>query len=93
MAARKRTHEWLAATANDLAGGEAVFRRADGTWSRDVAQAELAPGGDAANALLARAQGDHAANIVVEPVLIALDPATRLPLALRERIRASGPTI
>ena len=93
MAARKQTHEWVAATANDLSGGEAVFRRADGSWSRNVEEAELAQGGDAAKALLARAQSDHAANIVVEPVLIALDPATRVPLALRERIRASGPTI
>jgi hypothetical protein len=93
MAARKQTHEWVAATANDLRGGEAVFRRADGSWTSDVRQAELAPGGEAGKALLARAQGDHAANIVVEPVLIALDPVTRTPLLLRERIRATGPTI
>jgi hypothetical protein len=43
--------------------------------------------------LVARAQADHAANRVVEPVLIAVDPATRRPLSLRERIRADGPTV
>jgi hypothetical protein len=93
MAARKIKFDWVAATANDLKGGEAVFRRADGSWTRTVAEAELVPGGEQGAALLARAQADHADNRVVEPVLIAIDPATRRPLSLRERIRADGPTV
>jgi hypothetical protein len=93
MASKKASFDWMAATANDLRGGEAVFRRPDGTWTRDVTQAELAHGPEAGKDLLARAQADHEACIVVEPVLIEIDPATRLPRQLRERIRADGPTI
>jgi len=93
MAARKIKFDWVAATANDLKGGEVVFRRADGSWTRLVAEAEFVPGGEAGAALLVRAQADHAANRVVEPALIAVDPATRRPLSLRERIRADGPTV
>jgi hypothetical protein len=93
MAARKIQFEWVAATANDLRGGEAVFRRADGSWTRAVAEAEFVPGGEAGAALLGRAQADHAANRIVEPTLIAIDPATHRPLSVRERIRADGPTV
>jgi hypothetical protein len=67
MAARKIKFDWVAATANDLAGGEAVFRRADGSWTRAVAEAELVPGGEAGAALLARAQAGPAATASSSP--------------------------
>jgi hypothetical protein len=82
------------ATANDLRSGAVVFRHADGSWSPDVARAEVADTREAADTLLARARADHEACIVVEPVLIpVVRQAGQLrPAELRELIRASGPT-
>jgi hypothetical protein len=82
-------------TANHLAGGAVVFRTPEGQWVGDPAAAEVAESPEAATDLLARAQADHDACIVVEPVLIAVEvtPSGPQPLALRERIRATGPTI
>ena len=94
--ARKRTEfQPVVATANDLATGIVVFRRPDGSWSGEIAGAEIAEDEAAARALLARAQGDDRACRVVEPALIeiARDGGFTRPSSLRELIRASGPTI
>ena len=56
-------------------------------------QAEIALAPAQAETLLAAAKSDHDRGIVVEPVAIAFDPAARMPLGLRERIRALGPTV
>lgn len=82
-------------TANDLRSGQVVFRRADGAWTNEAASAEVAASRDAAEALLERARADHAACRVVEPVLIEIirEAGIVRPTALRELIRASGPTI
>lgn len=82
-------------TANHLRSGAVVYRTRAGTWSLEVAEAEVAGTPEAAETLLARAMGDHAANIVVEPVLIEIvhEGGFVRPASLRELIRASGPTI
>jgi hypothetical protein len=79
------------ATANRLADGAAVFRRADASWGVRVEDAAVATDAGGAAALLAAAQGDAAAALVVDPYLIAVDPGGA-PVSYRERIRAYGPS-
>lgn len=71
-----------------------AWRRADGTWSRDLQEAGLV--GDEATAKT------HVANAVAneqreisDPYVIEVhaDGTTIDPLSARERIRATGPTI
>ena len=82
------------ATANDLASGVSVYRRADGVWSPDVVQAQIAATAEDAAELQKSVDRDYAANLIVEGLLIAVTsaPAVR-PQSLREIIRAEGPTI
>ncbi len=83
----------VAITANDLRSGIVVFRTETGDWVKDATRAEIALDPAKAETLLAAAKLDHDRNIVVEPVAVAFDPASRLPILLRERIRAQGPTV
>ncbi len=83
----------VAITANDLRSGIVVFRTDTGDWVKDATRAEIALDPAKAEALLAAAKLDHDRNIVVEPVAVAFDPESRLPVLLRERIRAQGPTV
>ena len=85
----------VVATANDLRTGAVVFRGRDGRWTREFAAAETAEDPEAAAALLARARADHDACVVVEPALIEIvrEDGFRRPAALKERIRAAGPTV
>ena len=80
-------------TANRLADGAVVFRRGDGQWSLRVEEAATA-GQDEAGALLAAAERDAAAAIVVGPYLIEIDSVggEPRPVGYRERIRAYGPS-
>jgi hypothetical protein len=93
--AKDRPNGPQAVTANDLRSGAVVFLTSRGDWSQDVRDAELASDPTMADRLLARAKADHDASIVVEPVLIEISTQgdSRSPLRLRERIRASGPTV
>ncbi|QCK85432.1 DUF2849 domain-containing protein [Phreatobacter aquaticus] len=95
MAKPARPYKPVVVTANDLGSGAVVFRHRDGTWSIDVAHAEVAEDPEAAADLLARGQADAQACLVVEPVLIEVvrDGDVVRPAALRELIRASGPTV
>ena len=83
----------VAITANDLRSGIVVFRTETGDCVKDATRAEIALDPAKAEKLLAAAKLDHDRNIVVEPVAVAFDPASRLPVLLRERIRAQGPTV
>ena len=80
-------------TANRLGDGRVVFQSASG-WSDDIAQATVLETVEAVAAALDRANGDAAANLVVEPYAIAVRPGPDglVPTRLRERIRAEGPT-
>lgn len=80
-------------TANYTEDGAVAWRRADGTWSRQIAEAGLldAP---AATAAAATAKTTEQREIS-DPYVIEVhaDGATIDPLTARERIRANGPTI
>jgi hypothetical protein len=79
-------------TANRLIDGIVVFQDEAGGWSEDFARA--AAHEDAA-AALARASQDVAASLVVDPYAIEVELRNGhyAPKALREAIRASGPTV
>jgi hypothetical protein len=84
----------LIATANDLRTGAVVYRGPDGAWQRDIARAEIVEGKDAAADLQQRSEAD----LLVGVADLALIPIIRegafvRPAALREIIRATGPTI
>jgi Protein of unknown function (DUF2849) len=83
------------ATGNHLASGAVVFRLGDGTWSIDIARAEVADSPEAADQLLARSRADEGACLVVDAALIEVVREGGLvrPASLRELIRASGPTV
>jgi hypothetical protein len=80
-------------TANRLIDGIVVFQAASG-WVEDFAQATVYDVAEAGKAALARAKEDEARDVVVEPyaVVVELRSGHYAPKALREFIRASGPT-
>ena len=84
-------------TANALDSGLVVFRTADGRWSTDIAEAEVAETKEAADALLVMGEADAARNLVVDVYLVAMtegDDGRLVPVLLREAIRAARrPTI
>jgi hypothetical protein len=84
----------LVATANDLRSGAVVYRSADGAWQRDIAHAEVVEGKSAADNLQQRAEADLAVRVAdLALIPIICDGAFVRPAALREIIRATGPTI
>lgn len=94
-AAKVKTFRPQVVTSNDLASGTVVFRRADGTWSIDIGRAEVAETPEAADLLLASANADQETCLIVEPALIEVvrEGGFLRPVALRELIRATGPTV
>jgi hypothetical protein len=82
-----------AVTANRLRDGVPVYRTADG-WSPSIDDAQLVAEADG-EGLLAAAQAGPKPLPVVAPYLFAAvaEEGRVRPLSLRERIRASGPTI
>lgn len=80
-------------TANSLRDGRVVFQTAFG-WSLHVDEAELLEGKEQVAAALARANADAADNRVVDPYAIAVSRSGDeiVPVRLREKIRADGPT-
>ena len=79
-------------TANRLVDGIVVFLDEAGGWSEDFARAAVHQ--DAAGALT-RAAEDGAASLIVDPYAIEVELRNGhyAPKALREAIRASGPTV
>lgn len=82
-------------TASRLADGLVVFLAEDGTWVEDFNRAAILADKTASAEALKRAQGDEAANLVVESYAVALVERNGhyAPKALREAIRVAGPTI
>jgi hypothetical protein len=80
-------------TANNLANGRVVFQTAFG-WSFHLDEAELLPSKETVETALQRANADAAANRVVEPYAIDVKRSgdELVPVRLREKIRADGPT-
>ena len=95
MAKPPKVFEPVIATGNALRSGDVIFRTAAGLWAHDLHKAYVASTPEAASDLRTAADADGAANIVVDVALIAvsLEAGRIRPLALRERIRAQGPTI
>jgi hypothetical protein len=82
-------------TANRLTDGLVVFQTADGHWTEDFNRAAVLPDPQGTADALRRAKEDEANNIIVEPYAIAVEERNGhlAPKALREAIRAAGPTI
>ena len=82
-------------TANRLADGRVVFFGADAGWSEDFQLGAILVDAPAKAQALAQAQASAAANEVVDPYPIELEMRAGhlAPRALRERIRANGPTV
>jgi len=82
-------------TANRLSDGVVVFQDANGAWTEDFNHAALLADEGALAAALLRAQQSAVNNEVVEPYGIDLESRAGhfTPKALREAIRASGPTV
>ncbi|HUZ73357.1 MAG TPA: DUF2849 domain-containing protein [Stellaceae bacterium] len=81
-------------TANRLRDGVPVYFGPGRTWSRSIADAVVAGAGES-ESLLAAASAGPAPLPVVAPYLIeaAVASGRPVPLSLRERIRAFGPTV
>ena len=80
-------------TGNSLAEGLVVFQTRAG-WSLSIEDAELLETKEAVEAATARANADAAANRVVEPypIEVTREAGQLVPVRLREKIRAAGPT-
>ena len=82
-------------TANRLSDGVVVFLDARGAWTEDYHLGAALTGEAAKAEALAVASRSVAANAVIDPYWIELDErgGRWVPKALREAIRASGPTV
>jgi hypothetical protein len=81
-------------TANRLTDGVVVFQTADAGWSEDFNRAAVMADSQATADALNRARRDEAANLVVDPYAFPVEERNGhvAPKALREAIRAAGPT-
>ena len=82
-------------TANRLADGRVVFLDAQGGWTEDFHKGAIVSDAAAKAAALAQATKAAQANAIVDPYPIELElrAGHLAPKALRERIRACGPTV
>jgi hypothetical protein len=80
-------------TANRLADGAVIYRTPGRQWSTELAAAAVVTTGEAAKALLADARADVVK--IVDPYVapVELSGGRPRPGNLRERIRATGPSI
>ncbi|EJW22048.1 hypothetical protein IMCC14465_04420 [alpha proteobacterium IMCC14465] len=83
-----------AVTANRLNDGEVVYFKDNG-WVEDFAEAEIADGLEAAEALLTRASPDNLEVFILDPYLFEVSESDNgfTPVSVRENIRAKGPTV
>ena len=82
-------------TANRLTDGVVVFQASDDSWTEDFNRAAVLTDPQATAVALKRAKEDDANNLVVDPYAIVVEERNGhlAPKALREAIRATGPTI
>jgi hypothetical protein len=82
-------------SASRLDDGLIVFYGSAGTWVEGLQQALVLEDKAALEAALARARQDVAANRVMEivPMDITREAGLLVPVSLRDRIRAAGPTV
>ncbi|WP_158814893.1 DUF2849 domain-containing protein [Methylocapsa sp. S129] len=81
-------------TANRLIDGIVLFQDATGGWVEDFAHAAIYPDAEATKTALALAKDDELRNLIVDAyaVVVELRNGHYIPKALRELIRATGPT-
>ena len=81
-------------TANRLTDGVVLFRTADENWTEDFNRAAVQADPEATARALARAKEDEASNLVVDAYAVPVEQRNGhvAPRALREAIRAAGPT-
>ena len=81
--------------ANRLSDGLVVFLTAGGDWSVDIAAGIVIADETEEDRLFTRAKVDEAQCRVVDPNLIdvTVDDGRPRPVAMREAIRAFGPTV
>jgi hypothetical protein len=82
-------------TANLLQDGIVVFLGAGGAWDRSLERARLAHSDDDVAQLEAQGSVAAKANLIIDPYLIEVEDAgsALAPVAFRERMRASGPSV
>lgn len=82
-------------TANRLIDGDVVFRAADGRWVRDIDAAGLLADKAEAERANTAALADVDAALVIDVAVIdvTVTDGRVVPVRLRERIRAFGPTV
>jgi Protein of unknown function (DUF2849) len=81
--------------ANRLTDGLVVFLTTDGGWSVDIADGIVIADSAVEEDLLAAAKADEDRCKVIDPNLIdvTMDDGRPRPVAIREAIRAFGPTV
>jgi len=81
--------------ANRLNDGLVVFLQEDGGWTVDIADGAVIEDAEAEQRMFAAAKADEDQCKVVDPNLIdvTLDGGSPRPVAIREAIRAFGPTV
>ncbi len=82
-------------TANTLLDGVVVFRTAGGSWAPQIDGAGLLSDTAEVEAASAAAAADQESGLVVdvEVIDVTVDDGRIVPVRLRERIRAFGPTV
>ena len=81
--------------ANRLHDGLVVFLASDGSWVESIANGWLTEDESDRNRAIQRGQKAQYANHVIGPDLIEVveQQGIRMPVSIREAIRASGPTV
>ena len=81
-------------TANRLSDGVVVFLTAAG-WRTGISEALPLEGKAPVADALARAAADVESSLIVDPYAVTVERGARglMPVKLRERIRAQGPTV
>lgn len=90
-----KTGPQKAITANRLSDGRVVFLSETGGWSLSIGDVRLFADGPELEGALAFGKAQEAARIIVDSYAIDMEVSGEkaLPLRLRERIRALGPTV
>jgi hypothetical protein len=86
-------NHWIV-TGNFTDDGAVAWRRADGTWSRTIAEAGLLADEASAKALAATSIATEQ-RLICDPygIEVYAEGGTIDPLTARQRIRANGPTV
>ena len=82
-------------TANRLIDGVVIFQSADRGWVEDFSQAAIFADAEATKLAMESAREAEARDFLIEPypIIVELRNGHYVPRALREAIRATGPTV